>query len=1041
MSDTDVPVQVHADTTPGGILSGWLARLRAFTHDPIRQPARRLESAAFVTLACLWTVFVFDDGWHAGVSLKYTLLPLIIWTALRYRPHITMLSCLAVGALSAGLTARGSGAIAAASLPVAGQFGALLAFLAVLGTSALLCIILAAGERHARTRLLEANERLRAIFDGARDAIFIADCQTGVVIEANEQAGRLLNRPRAEILGMHQSELHPPERRAHYRQRFVTRAEQGEPTHREAEVWTSDGRPVPVEISTRAVDWGGARRVMIGIFRDMSDRQQAEERHRTVLRASMDGHLLVDRTGRIHDVNDAACAISGYDRDEMLTMGITDFDVAQAPEEVAQRIRSVVESGSGRFETRHRRKDGTTIDVEVSAEVAPSGEGPLFVFLRDISARKQLERELNYRSLLLDQISDTIVATDLEGRITYVNQAQCRLQGKPRDELVGLPLIALDFDPPDGATKQELFEHVRSAGDWDGRVVRSAPGGQERVYDVRAKVVSDGHGEPVGLCAIGTDVTDRHRLELILEARLRLIDYALDHSLEEVLVATLDEVEAITNSRIGFYHFLEADQRTLALQAWSTRTSREMCQAEGKGRHYDVGDAGVWVDCIHQRQPVIHNDYSALAHRKGLPDGHAPVDRELVVPVFRAGQIVAVLGVGNKPSLYTDTDVDTVTRLADLGWEVAERRRAEENLGRSRAELNAIYDHAPVMMCVLDADRCVRYVNRAFEQLVGASPGDLRALRACGVFGCVNAWDNPRGCGHGPKCDDCSLRQALVDSLRTGASHTGVEYRSTLLLDSGPRDVVMLGATARIDTSGDPLLLMCLTDITREKQTELDLRQSQERLQALSRQLVDAQEIASRELARELHDRVGQNLTALNLTMTRLLEEVSLSQTPRLAGPLKDSLRLVSETMGHVRDVMAELRPPVLEDYGIAAALRWYGGQFARRAVVNIVVKADGDDRWPPETETALFRIAQEALTNVARHASAANVIVELGRADGQLTLVVSDDGAGFDVKVPACAGCWGLVTMRERAESIGGRLTVVSAAGRGTRVEVDVPV
>jgi two-component system sensor histidine kinase UhpB len=331
-------------------------------------------------------------------------------------------------------------------------------------------------------------------------------------------------------------------------------------------------------------------------------------------------------------------------------------------------------------------------------------------------------------------------------------------------------------------------------------------------------------------------------------------------------------------------------------------------------------------------------------------------------------------------------------------------------------------------------------VNRAFEQLVGAHPGDLGALRACGVFGCINAWDDPGGCGHGPNCGDCRLRQALVDSLRTGVSHSGVEYCTTLLMDSGPRDVVMLGATARIDTPGEPLLLMCLTDITGETQSARELRQSQERLKALSRQLVDAQEIASRELARELHDRVGQNLTALNLTVTRLLDDVSLQQVPRLAGPLKDSLRLVSETMGHVRDVMAELRPPVLEDYGIAAALRWYGGQFVRRAVVDVVVKADGDDRCSPETEIALFRIAQEALTNVARHASAASVVVEFGRAGGALTLVVSDDGVGFDTEMPAGAGCWGLVTMRERAESIGGRLDVASAPGQGTRVEVVVP-
>jgi len=161
---------------------------------------------------------------------------------------------------------------------------------------------------------------------------------------------------------------------------------------------------------------------------------------------------------------------------------------------------------------------------------------------------------------------------------------------------------------------------------------------------------------------------------------MRLMEYSISHSVHELLVATLDEVCLLTESPIGFYHYLEADQRTLSLQAWSTRTAREYCKAEGAGHHYDLNAAGVWGDAIRQRQPVIHNDYAALANKRGLPAGHAELIREMVVPVFRKGQIVAILGVGNKAAYYTEDDVQTVALLADLAWDFADAKRLETQL-------------------------------------------------------------------------------------------------------------------------------------------------------------------------------------------------------------------------------------------------------------------------------------------------------------------------------------------------------------------------
>ena len=141
----------------------------------------------------------------------------------------------------------------------------------------------------------------------------------------------------------------------------------------------------------------------------------------------------------------------------------------------------------------------------------------------------------------------------------------------------------------------------------------------------------------------------------------------------------LDEAEKITQSQIGFFHFVEADQINLSLQAWSTNTRNEICQILPEISHYSVDKAGVWVDCIYERQPVIHNDYASLHHRKGLPKGHAPVIRELVVPIIKADTIVAIFGIGNKPTDYTQQDVEIVQTFGEMAWDIISRKQADES--------------------------------------------------------------------------------------------------------------------------------------------------------------------------------------------------------------------------------------------------------------------------------------------------------------------------------------------------------------------------
>jgi PAS domain S-box-containing protein len=216
-----------------------------------------------------------------------------------------------------------------------------------------------------------------------------------------------------------------------------------------------------------------------------------------------------------------------------------------------------------------------------------------------------------------------------------------------------------------------------------------------------------------------------------------------------------------------------------------------------------------------------------------------------------------------------------------------------------------------------------------------------------------------------------------------------------------------------------------------------------EQLRALAVRLAELEEDERQRLARELHDRVGQSLTALGINLNILRGQLSPDVAAKAKTRLDDSLRLVEETTERIRDVMAELRPEVLDDYGLMAALRWYGERFSGRTGVSVVVRGeDFTQRLPASVETALFRIVQEALTNVAKHAQANEVAVTIEEAGRLVRLTIADDGIGFDraaLQRERGRPRWGLMIMQERAEAAGGGLHVESEPGKGTRIVIEV--
>lgn len=164
----------------------------------------------------------------------------------------------------------------------------------------------------------------------------------------------------------------------------------------------------------------------------------------------------------------------------------------------------------------------------------------------------------------------------------------------------------------------------------------------------------------------------------VLHTTLDLLRMVDGSTLDEIIQHGLDESVRLSGSHIGYFHFVNADQQTIRMHTWSTGT-RKICTTV-EATHYPIAVAGIWVDCVHRREPVIHNDYASEPHRKGLPQGHVALRRDLGVPMFEDGQIVAVMGVGNKDLPYDQDDIDLAQLLAGTIWSIVQRKRSHEQL-------------------------------------------------------------------------------------------------------------------------------------------------------------------------------------------------------------------------------------------------------------------------------------------------------------------------------------------------------------------------
>jgi PAS domain S-box-containing protein len=356
-----------------------------------------------------------------------------------------------------------------------------------------------------------------------------------------------------------------------------------------------------------------------------------------------------------------------------------------------------------------------------------------------------------------------------------------------------------------------------------------------------------------------------------------------------------------------------------------------------------------------------------------------------------------------------------VIAVGGVSFDVTERRQAEQALRESEARLRCFFE-AAFEGLVIHEGGTILDANQAAAEMFGYRPQGFVGRDALDFAAPVS-------------------RDLIRERISAGDERpyetVGVRKDgSTFPLEVRGKNLSFQGRAARVTA---------LRDLTELKRAERLLQEYAGRLQALSRRLLQVQERERQALSRELHDEVGQVLTGLHLT---------LELGERLGGKglrqaVREARRMVQDLTARARDLSLRLRPTMLDDLGLLPALLWLIERYTAQARVRVAFHHQGlDRRLSPEGETAAYRIVQEALTNVARHAGVGEVTVRVTLEEGTLRIQVEDQGTGFDPDAALASGaCCGLSGMRQRAALLGGRLTIESAPGAGTRLSVEWPV
>ncbi|HEX3186229.1 MAG TPA: PAS domain S-box protein [Pyrinomonadaceae bacterium] len=714
------------------------------------------------------------------------------------------------------------------------------------------------------------------------------------------------------------------------------------------------------------------------------------------------GLSVTDLEGRLLDVNAAYCSMTGYTESELrqrvnLQTLIHPADLPNALE----KMRALVAGEIPAFivEQRYLKQDGSIAWVQnnVSLIRNKAGQPASIAWLtQDISERKRaqdslaaLEESRTARNAaeqkyqqIFENAGEGIFQSTPEGRYLTANPALARMHGfdSPAELIDSRQDISREIyvEPTQREEFKRLLEEHRSVQGFEHETIRKD--GVKIWISVNAHAIRDDAGSILYYEGTAQDITERKRAEQALRESEERYRDLVENSRELICTHDLD----------GTILSVNRSARTLF----------------GYELHEFVGLMNI-RDIL---EPEVRDEFNMYMQRilnEGATSGTMLIQT-------RSGDH-RVLEYYN--SLRTEGVAAPIVR--GIARDITETRKAEQALRESEERYRELFENSKDPIYVHDMNGIYTSVNRAAEKLSGYSREQIVGKHFSEFMTSQHAQHVQRQLQK--KLESAGETTYEIEMITKKGRSVPIEISSRLILEAG----VPVGVQG------------CIRDISEK-------RKAQEAERNYSRRVIEAQEAERRRISRELHDQVGQILTAVKMNLHALQHKCT---QPEILVSINENLKVIDEAVDQIRDLSVDLRPLLLDDLGLVVALRWY----LERQTRNLGIPAkfvsgslDEDDRFSSELETACFRIVQEGVTNIVRHARATRISVRLERVVSDLILLITDDGAGFDSRMlrsGSGTATLGLRGMEERAQAVGGTITIDSAPALGTEICARFPM
>jgi PAS domain S-box-containing protein len=850
--------------------------------------------------------------------------------------------------------------------------------------------------------LRNVEQKFYTLFENSLDAIFMAS-PDGNIYAANQAACRMFGRTEAEFKMLGRGgviDVNDPRLAVLLEERRKNGKVMGE-----VNCVRKDGTIFPSELSSAIFRDDTGRLLTSVIIRDITARKlveekvrQSEEKFNKAFNNSPDSIAITRASdGMLVEVNKALLDTSGYSREEMVGKTTGQLPLWADMNDRARYVTILNAKGSVKdFEAKLRTKSGALRDTVVSGDMFTiNGELHILGIIRDVTESKEMQqalRESEERLRLSTELANVAVwEYDFETDNLSRSSNHDRLYGLEWQERWTMETFNEAVCPDDReyaglALNKAISREASNMFTFDFRV--SCPGDSVRWLNLIGEVISrDSSGRGTALRGCLIDVTERKNAE----EKLRLSEELFHNAFHE-------GPTGITITRVSDGKFIDVNVAFLRTFEY------ERDEVIGK----TSTGLNMWTPT--ERKRVFGEQMKS----GGLENCE-------VVASSRTGKKINVLF--SSRMVIVNGELCFLTTMID----VTDKKKAEEQIRKKDIQFSRLSSHLPDMIFQFlrqpDGSYNVPIASEGISNIFGCRPEDV-----ANDFGPIARVIHP---------DDLDRVIGEIESSATNLTHFTTEFRVVI---PGREQQWILGRSSPEKLSDGSIIWhgFC-ADITSKIKAEEKIREMKDTLENLNRYLIHIREEERASISRDIHDQLGQSLTAIKLDIDWLTRRIDRDSEE---GRKIDVMgKLVSGTISDVQKIASELRPAILDDFGLTAAIEWYCEDFTGRTGLGMTIELDEIGSADIVSNLTLYRILQESLTNVIRHARARNVSVKLVSQGGMAELTVSDDGIGIPREKALSAKSMGILGMRERVKHAGGTFEISSPAGGGTCICVGLPI